>query len=146
MADSEEEKNSQESEGEERAAGENSGNDNNKTENTEDKAEILLEEKKSIELHGEVMKNVSEKNSTALEEGGEEKENEGKGFGFHIKSYEEILREKALRNMLERRQAIEKHNMEEKPPVSNKEVAKNAIPNMAKEKQLKAKGIINVFV
>ncbi|XP_065070740.1 DNA ligase 1-like isoform X1 [Rhopilema esculentum] len=137
VADSEEEKNSQESEGEERAAGENSSNDNNKTENSEDKAETTLEEKNAIQLDGDVMKDVTE--STALEISGEEKENEGKGFGFHIKSYEEILREKALRNMLERRQAMEKQNKEEKPPVSNKEVAKNAVSNTPKEKQLKAK-------
>lgn len=33
-----------------------------------------------------------------------------KSFGFHIKTYEEILREKALRKMLEKRQHLQKKN------------------------------------
>lgn len=58
-----------------------------------------------------------------------EKEGDGAGLGFRIKTYEEILREKALRKMLERRQQLQKE----------KEVAGTAEPEKADTKEV-AKG------
>lgn len=55
-----------------------------------------------------------------------EKEGDGAGLGFRIKTYEEILREKALRKMLERRQQLQKE----------KEVAGTAEPEKADTKEV----------
>ena len=60
-----------------------------------------------------------------------EKEGDGAGLGFHIKTYEEILREKALRKMLERRQQLQKEKeatgTAERQKADAKEVGKGSV-------------------
>ena len=99
------------------------GNGNKPEEENVDKAEsdvVMKEESlQSGEKEGKVDGNGEKKNSNggikekkkSIDEELKElteKEGDGAGLGFHIKTYEEILREKALRKMLERRQQLQK--------------------------------------
>ena len=87
--------------------------------------EVTLQEKKNSEDQSDEKEDSSgdsskgkdqAKESDGKEEKKGEEESESKeitnenDLGFHIKSYEEILREKALRKMLERRQQLQSAN------------------------------------
>ena len=78
--------------------------------------------------NGEKNKDAAKTNLGSSDEKGEKKDEKvehstDKDLGFHIKSYEEILREKALRKMLERRQQLQptkdsndtSHSVQRKP-------------------------------
>ena len=67
-----------------------------------------------------------------------------KDLGFHIKSYEEILREKALRKMLERRQQLQAPPEGEGSPADHMKLnaTENRLESTEKEEGLKAAFLI----